>query len=515
MKILRFIFLLFCVSTQVFPQQQINISGTLLDADGSPVKEGIITAFQGPTFEKATIKHSDRPNGEGFFRLIEEWKAETTLWILFEERPDGFYPIADLELLDPKIFKGTIFSKYSKGNYLGNVRKYIQYGKAVVDISQLPESVLRKIKGQMIFVRVSDESGKVFGESSFARAVSEDGKRAVFNLPEGRWFVEFVDTADNNAIVMPKREFLVYHKEDLQTSCGENGDDTPIKYELSKVAAVSKDMTPNIYIYLDESDFNSANLSCVSRTVSKPYGDKPLSAVAFTDRAKLRQFAEAEKIGVPYFVDTPSGRESRKAWVDKYFPEAYYGYRRAFYTKNISGEFFYYDRCDTCEYPTTVVFRDSQKFDDPKEQLFYFVKHGYPDGVRDALAKGVDVNALDTDGSPAILWAAYVYQNEIAEILIEAGAAIDEVDNDGAAAIQYAAYAGNVDGVKLLLKHKANIDHQNNAGETALMAAAHNCHMDVVKLLVDSGAKLDLKDKKNKTALDNACENSTIRELLK
>jgi len=194
---------------QIFPQQQINISGTLLDANGSPVKDAIITAFYGPPFVLDHVTISDKPLDDGFFGIVKRWKPGTKIWVLIEERPDGFYPLGDLALLNPKVFKGIVIDKFSKDIYLGNVRKYVQYGKAVIDISRLSERTIRKIRNHKIIASIHDESGGVADNSSFAKAVTKDGKQAVFNLPEGCWFIEFVDTSDNNAIVMSKQKFVV------------------------------------------------------------------------------------------------------------------------------------------------------------------------------------------------------------------------------------------------------------------------------------------------------------------
>src|SRR4051794_7880059 len=59
------------------------------------------------------------------------------------------------------------------------------------------------------------------------------------------------------------------------------------------------------------------------------------------------------------------------------------------------------------------------------------VKAGDLAGVRKLLASRSDVNATSSDGSTALLWAAYNSDAEMARILIAAGARIEAANSYG------------------------------------------------------------------------------------
>jgi alpha-galactosidase len=121
--------------------------------------------------------------------------------------------------------------------------------------------------------------------------------------------------------------------------------------------------------------------------------------------------------------------------------------------------------------------------------------------VTASLAKGVNVNATDANGSTPLMQASAAAGTEIVSLLVEKGADIRAVDRDGFSPLLIAAYAGRRDTVSLLLERGASANSADNKGHTALMGAAYSGKSDVVRLLLDKGADVHAKDNENFTPL--------------
>jgi len=145
--------------------------------------------------------------------------------------------------------------------------------------------------------------------------------------------------------------------------------------------------------------------------------------------------------------------------------------------------------------------------------------------ILDLLADGVDPNAPDRDGTPALHWTVRVGDRATAERLVEAGADVNAASRYGVTPLQLAiagsdgaltrwlldagadvaapdrageppllqsARVGNVEVAAALLEHGAKIDvREASFGQTALLLAARHGHVELVRLLLDSGADID------------------------
>lgn len=91
---------------------------------------------------------------------------------------------------------------------------------------------------------------------------------------------------------------------------------------------------------------------------------------------------------------------------------------------------------------------------------------------------------------------------------------IDAVDAEGTPPLVYASCFGHKEVVLALLDAGAIVDNQDRNQWTALMWAMTNRHKDIAKLLLDHGASTDVKSSSGRTALDFVPPNSEMSEFL-
>ncbi len=167
--------------------------------------------------------------------------------------------------------------------------------------------------------------------------------------------------------------------------------------------------------------------------------------------------------------------------------------------------------------------------------LFRAVTQDSDQAVRGLLADGVDPNAKNEKGVPALYLALQEGSLKAANALLESPRlkpeqrnATDEsplmmaalngyldiarrlialdadVNKPGWTALHYAATNGHLQIMDLLLEHHAFIDAQAPNGNTPLMMAAYFGTPEAVKLLIQAGADLNLRNQNGMTALDLA-----------
>lgn len=107
------------------------------------------------------------------------------------------------------------------------------------------------------------------------------------------------------------------------------------------------------------------------------------------------------------------------------------------------------------------------------------------EGVRAALAQGVDVNAkVERGGASVLLRATYDGDAAIVHALLDAGADVNLPDDAyGGTALMYAAEGGHPGIVRLLIRAGANINAKSKAGWTARQIAAKLNKADVLSAL--------------------------------
>ena len=121
--------------------------------------------------------------------------------------------------------------------------------------------------------------------------------------------------------------------------------------------------------------------------------------------------------------------------------------------------------------------------------------------VKSLIDRGVDINATglyktfasDYTYMTAIHAAAYEGHNDVAEILVKAGADVDvKTPNTMITPLYMACRKGHIDVVRTLLAHNAKIDERSYKGFTALCTASANGYTEIVRALLEEGAAVNL-----------------------
>ena len=130
------------------------------------------------------------------------------------------------------------------------------------------------------------------------------------------------------------------------------------------------------------------------------------------------------------------------------------------------------------------------------------VKNGKVDVVRTLLAKRVDPNVAETDGTTALHWAAHHDNLAAADLLIKAGANVRAANRYGATPLWLACINGSAPMVERLLNAGADPNTTMPEGDTALMTAARTGNVAAVRALVTRGANVNAQERwKGQTAL--------------
>ncbi|KAH8701172.1 ankyrin repeat-containing domain protein, partial [Phaeosphaeriaceae sp. PMI808] len=129
------------------------------------------------------------------------------------------------------------------------------------------------------------------------------------------------------------------------------------------------------------------------------------------------------------------------------------------------------------------------------------------------LAAGIDYNARDGDGSPALCLASGCH-GAVMKLLIAAGANVNLSDFDGRTPLMRAVETGYKTGVEILLDVKSiNVNTKGVYGDTALSLAEHEEIVELLhlftsgaELLITAGADVNLSDSGGRTPLMQAVE---------
>jgi ankyrin repeat protein len=128
---------------------------------------------------------------------------------------------------------------------------------------------------------------------------------------------------------------------------------------------------------------------------------------------------------------------------------------------------------------------------------------GDVEAVKLFLASGIDPNAMDKNGDPALIAASRSGKQEIIELLLLNGADIECRDGKyGGTPLLWAALNGHTGALDLLLlKGAETTAREKHNGMTALHAAAFKGHAAIVAELLNNGVNIEIRDKDRRTPL--------------
>jgi len=130
----------------------------------------------------------------------------------------------------------------------------------------------------------------------------------------------------------------------------------------------------------------------------------------------------------------------------------------------------------------------------PETSLLEAAKQGNHDVVRTLVARHVDVNLRDVDGTTALHWAVRAGDHDTVALLLNSGASAGAANRYGITPLWLAAVNGDTATVVTLLKAGADPNASLPSGETALLVAANTGKLDAVKALVAAGADVRAKE---------------------
>ena len=121
--------------------------------------------------------------------------------------------------------------------------------------------------------------------------------------------------------------------------------------------------------------------------------------------------------------------------------------------------------------------------------------------VKKYLETGFDVNQPNQDKQSLLMLAGFNGHTDLCEYLIKSGAHIEARETNGRTALMFASTGPFPKTVELLLQNDANPNSIDNLEHfTPLMHAAAEGHIEVVKILLSHGADPSLKDVDGDTA---------------
>jgi hypothetical protein len=122
---------------------------------------------------------------------------------------------------------------------------------------------------------------------------------------------------------------------------------------------------------------------------------------------------------------------------------------------------------------------------DTKMSLLEAVAKGDVALVTKILNTKPDLEIKDEKGRTSLMIATYNEDNEIAKVLIEAGANVNAQDDMLNSPLLYAGASGFVPILKMCLANGADFNIFNRYGGSALIPAAEKGHLEIVKILTE------------------------------
>ena len=135
------------------------------------------------------------------------------------------------------------------------------------------------------------------------------------------------------------------------------------------------------------------------------------------------------------------------------------------------------------------------------------------DLFKEFVAMGADVNVKHYGEQPLHV-VAEGGKEELAKILLDAGAEVNAENKRKKTPLHKACNSGADNVINLLLNNGANIEAKDDGGQTPLTYAAMRNNPSAVKLLLDNGANIEAKDDKGQTPIFYSLYDPVILEAL-
>ncbi len=137
-----------------------------------------------------------------------------------------------------------------------------------------------------------------------------------------------------------------------------------------------------------------------------------------------------------------------------------------------------------------------------KTDLMCAIEEKNIDKVKEAIAKGDDVNAKDKYGNPVWTYAIRTENKEIMQALIDAKVDLEAQNKDGKTALMAAIFNSHNDMAKFLIEKGADVNarstHKSTKDMTPLFFAKDK---EIVEALIKAGADVNAKDAEGETAV--------------
>jgi ankyrin repeat protein len=147
------------------------------------------------------------------------------------------------------------------------------------------------------------------------------------------------------------------------------------------------------------------------------------------------------------------------------------------------------------------------------ERLFAAIRKGEASAVSKLLRQGASPDAMDQDGTPALMLAALYGGADCVKALLDGGANPNATNKTGATALMWA--VPNPEKVKLLVARGADINARSRDLERTplLIAAGYPRSAEVVRFLIGKGADVRAVDKDGMGVLGRASLSSDVEML--
>ena len=140
----------------------------------------------------------------------------------------------------------------------------------------------------------------------------------------------------------------------------------------------------------------------------------------------------------------------------------------------------------------------------PAMSLHEAARKGDLDQIRANLARGKDVNGLNSEGVRPLHLAALLGRKDAAGLLLERGADVNLQSRSGSAPLHFAVGSLSREVVELILSKGANVNARDSGYRTALHSSVEKGQLEIARLLLDKGADVNARRYNGTDALQTA-----------